>query len=243
MKKYSVFSAVLAAVMLAAALMTGCGKNENSQTSETGTAATPVFSVTSPGETLPEEEEETVSVYTGKTVENEEDLAIFKFNCTLPDGYETKVDNAEGKMYASPNGSVMVKAQNFKEEFQSLEVFADQGCAALKLNNMMYQADTEFSDPEKTTVAGFDAIKYDYKITSYIFKYETDQAGEYVTGDDGNPVITDEKEIYGEYVNRVYYFYSDEDVFYIICESPKETADAAAKEFDEFISSVTISKK
>lgn len=239
MKKIAEISA---AVLAAAILMTGCGKNNGSETSETTTAATPVFSVTSPGETLAEiEEEETI--YTGMTVANEEDLAIYKFSCTLPDGYEAKIDNSEGKMYVSPNGSVIVKAQNFKEEFQSLEVFADQGCAAIKLNNMMYQADTEFSEPQKTTVAGFEAIKYDYNITSYIFKYETDSEGAVVTGEDGQPVITDEKEIYGEYVNRVYYFYSDEDVFYIICESPKTTAEAAAKEFDEIISSVTISKK
>ena len=46
-----------------------------------------------------------------------------------------------------------------------------------------------------------------------------------------------------EYVNRVYYFYSDEDVFYVICESRKENSEAAAKEFDEFISGVTITKK
>lgn len=239
MKKIAEISA---AVLAAAILMTGCGKNNGEETSETTTAATPVFSVTSPGETLAETEEEE-TIYTGMTVANEEDLAIYKFGCTLPEGYETKIDNSEGKMYVSPNGSVIVKAQNFKEEFQSLEVFADQGCAAIKLNNMMYQADTEFSEPQKTTVAGFEAIKYDYNITSYIFKYETDSEGAVVTGEDGQPVITDEKEIYGEYVNRVYYFYSDEDVFYIICESPKATAEAAAKEFDELISSVTISKK
>ena len=176
-------------------------------------------------------------------VENEADLAIYKFNSTLPDGYETKIDNSEGKMYASPNGSIIVKAQNYKEEFQELSVFADQGCASIKLNNMMYQADTNFSDPQNTTVAGFDAIRYDYTVTAYIYEYETDSAGAQVTGDDGNPIITDQKDVLGEYVNRVYYFYSDEDVFYVICESRKENSEAAAKEFDEFISGVTITKK
>lgn len=236
---------IIAAVFALGILMTGCGKQETGDQIVT-TAATPAFSVTSAGETLADAEadpEDTVSIYTGKTVENEADLAIYKFNSTLPDGYETKIDNSEGKMYASPNGSIIVKAQNYKEEFQELSVFADQGCASIKLNNMMYQADTNFSDPQNTTVAGFDAIRYDYTVTAYIYEYETDSAGAQVTGDDGNPIITDQKDVLGEYVNRVYYFYSDEDVFYVICESRKENSEAAAKEFDEFISGVTITKK
>ena len=61
--------------------------------------------------------------------------------------------------------------------------------------------------------------------------------------EDCDGLITDRKDVLGEYVNRVYYFYSDEDVFYVICESRKENSEAAAKEFDEFISSVTITKK
>ena len=215
---------IIAAVFALGILMTGCGKQETGDQIVT-TAATPAFSVTSAGETLADAEadpEDTVSIYTGKTVENEADLALYKFNSTLPDGYETKIDNSEGKMYASPNGSIIVKAQN---------------------NNMMYQADTNFSNPQNTTVAGFDAIRYDYTVTAYIYEYETDSAGAQVTGDDGNPIITDQKDVLGEYVNRVYYFYSDEDVFYVICESRKENSEAAAKEFDEFISGVTITKK
>ena len=248
MKKTRRISAAVCAVCM---LFTACGKNNDSDNSETTTAATPAFSVTKPGEMeiinesdiSPDDvADDTMSVYTGKTVENEEDLAIFKFNCTPPEGYQTMIDSAEGKQYISPNGTIVVKAQNFKEEFQELEVFADQGCAAIKVNNMLSQADTEFSEPVKTTVAGFDAIRYDYNITAYIFKYETDAQGAQVTGDDGNPIITDEKEIYGEYVNRIYYFYSDEDVFYVICESPKDKAEAAASEFDEFIASISISK-
>jgi len=236
---------ITAAVFALGLLMTGCGSNNASEVAETSatTAASPAFSITSAGESPESDSEEEETIYTGKAVENEEDLAIYKFNCVLPDGYETKIDSSEGKMYASENGSVMVKAQNYKEEFQELSVFADQGCASIKMNNMMYQSDTEFSEPQDTTVAGFDAIRYDYTVTAYIYEYETDSEGTQVTDDDGNPILTDKKDVYGEYVNRVYYFYSDEDVFYIICESKKESSEAAAKEFDEFISGVTISKK
>jgi len=232
---------VIAASAAVFLLLTACGKN-NDEPAETtkAPAAKPDFSSAAPEEAVPEE---TVSIYTGKAVENQEDLAIFKFNCTPPEGYETAIDSAEGKMYVSPNGGIVVKAQNFKEEFQELEVFADSGCASIKVNNMLYQSDTEFSEPIKTTVGGFEAIRYDYTITSYVFPPVTDANGEYVTDEEGQYVFSEEKEVHGEFVNRVYFFYSDEDVFNIICESKKENAEAAAAEFDAFIESVTITKK
>lgn len=231
---------IIAAAAAVCLIMTGCGKNNNEEVTETTTAAKPDFSSVTAGS---DDEDEPVSIYTGKEVENEEDLAIFKFNCTVPDGYNTVVDNAEGKQYASPLGGIVVKAQNYKEEFQDLEVFADSGCASIKVSNMLYQADTEFSEPIKTTVAGFDAIRYDYTITSYIYPPVTDENGEYVLDENGQYVLSEEREINGEFVDRVYYFYSDEDVFYIICETTKENAEAAQADFDEFIESVTISKK
>lgn len=237
------FKKTLAAAAAVSLILTGCGNSGNAEVSETTTAAKPDFSTAAETEATAEGDDETVSIYTGKEVENEADLAIYKLSCTPPEGFETIADGADGKQYSSPYGGIVVKAQNYKEEFQELSVFADQGCASIKLNNMMYQADTNFSDPQNTTVAGFDAIRYDYTVTSYIYEYETDSAGAQVTGDDGNPIITDRKDVLGEYVNRVYYFYSDEDVFYVICESRKENSEAAAKEFDEFISSVTITKK
>ena len=234
----------LAAAAAVCLILTGCGKGGEEEVTETTTVAKPDFSTaSSENSDYFTDDGETISIYTGKAVENEEDLAIFKFNCTLPDGYETVIDNAEGKQFSSPIGGIIVKAQNYKEEFQSLEVFADSGCASIRVNNMLYQADTEFSEPIKTTVAGFDAIRYDYTVTSYIFPPVTDENGEYVVDENGEYVLSENKEIHGEYVDRVYYFYSDEDVFYIICEAKKESAEAAQADFDKFIESVSISKK
>ena len=222
------------AVLAITLVMTGCSDNTEASESENSSVGTEVPSS--------DEDYETISIYTGLEVENDEDLAIYKFSAEIPDGFEVSADSSEGKMYVNTElgAGIIVKAQNYKEEFQELSVFADQGCAAIKLNNMLYQADTEFSDPIETTVAGFDAIKYDYEITSYIFLYETDSEGEYVLDDDENPIITDEKEVYAEYTDSVYYFYSDEDVFYIIFESPKENAEEAQPYFDEFLASVSI---
>ncbi len=234
---------ITAALMSLCMIFSACSKDDSGNSGEAAGESTvsESQSVTTPDDELSVED---ITVYTGKEVENEEDLAIFKFNCTVPEGYKTVVDGAEGKNYVSENGSsIIVKAQNYKEEFQELAVFADSGCASIKINNSFYQADTDFSDPVNTTVAGFDAIRYDYKVTAYIYMYEVDENGEFVFDEEGNAVPTGEKEIYGEYVNRVYYFYSDEDAFYIICESPKAVADEEAKIFDEFISSVSITKK
>lgn len=234
---------ILAAAAAVCLIMTGCGKNKDEEVTETTTAAKPDFSSVTADNSEIDTEEETFSIYTGKEVENKEDLAIFKFNYTLPEGYETVIENEEGKQFASPVGGIVVKAQNFKDEFQDLEVFADSGCASIKVSNMLYQADTEFSEPIKTTVAGFDAIRYDYTVTSYIYPPVTDANGEYVLDENGKYVLSEEREINGEYVDRVYYFYSDEDVFYVICESTKENAEAAQADFDKFIESVSISKK
>lgn len=225
-------------------LLTGCSGSGNENNNIVDTSAMDVPEQTTLPDVYEYDDDETVSVYTGKEVENEEDLAIFKFSAVPPEGYETLIDDSEGKMYASESGGgIIVKAQNYKEEFTDLAAFADQGCAAIKINNMMMQADTEFSEPMDTKVAGFDAVRYDYHVTAYVFLYETDENGEYVIDEEGYPVATGEKEVYREFDNRVYYFYSDEDVFYIICEAPQEIAEEAGKEFDQFIGSVTIEKK
>lgn len=228
-------AALCAASML---LLTGCGGNDEEEnpvvTSADTTAEQTVIADPLGGE------DDDITVYTGKQVENEEDLAIYKISFDLPEGYTTTIDNAEGKQYLSDNGQVVVKAQNFKEEFQDLAVFADQGCAGIKLNNMLFQADTEFSEPINTTVAGFDAIRYDYTITSYQFDFELDENGEPVLDENGDRIVTD-KRVIGEFVDRIYYFYSDEDVFYIICEASKDKAEAAAAEFDSIIASAKIS--
>ena len=236
------FKKTLAAAAAVSLILTGCGNSGNAEVSETTTAAKPDFSTAAETEATAEGDDETVSIYTGKEVENEADLAIYKLSCTPPEGFETVADGSEGKQYSSPYGGIVVKAQNYKEEFQDLDVFADSGCASIKVNNMLYQADTEFSDPIKTTVAGFDAIRYDYTVTSYIFPPVTDAQGEYVTGDDGNYVLSEDKEVNGVFVDRVYYFYSDDDVFYIICEAKEDSAEEAGPVFDKFIESVTISK-
>ena len=236
---------IIAAAAAALMIFAGCSQNkpntpqQTTETSAAETAMTPAMTnhpVEDPGE-----EEEEFSVYTGKVVENEADLAIFKISADCPEGFNVMQDDKEGKVWASEIGSMSIKAQNYKEEFVELEKFADQGCAGIKVNNMMYQADTIFGEPQKTTVAGFDAIRYDYEIIAYEFLYETNADGSQKTDEDGKPILTDEKREVGRYSDRVYFFYSDEDVFYIITESPKDKKADADPVFDKFIESVKVS--
>ncbi|MDE7293122.1 MAG: hypothetical protein K2N72_01725, partial [Oscillospiraceae bacterium] len=207
-------AAAAAAILSLSLLLTACGNNNSNDNPDIVTSAT-----TSPQQAVIEDpfggEDESISIYTGREVENEEDLAIFKISFDLPDGWETTIDNAEGKQFLSEKGEVVVKAQNFKEEFQDLAVFADQGCAGIKMNNMLFQADTEFSEPMNTTVAGFDAIRYDYTVTAYQFEFEVDEEGAQIIDENGDRIVKS-KNVIGEFSDRVYYFYSNEDVFYII---------------------------
>lgn len=227
-----------AAVLSLSLLLTACSDNNSSENNtDIVTSAT-----TAPQQAVIDDPfgEGSLSVYTGKEVANEDELAIFKISFDLPDGWEAAIDNAEGKQFLSEKGGVVVKAQNFKEEFQDLAVFADQGCAGIKMNNMLFQADTDFSDPVNTTVAGFDAIRYDYTVTAYQFEFEVDEEGAQIIDENGDRIVKS-KNVIGEFSDRVYYFYSDEDVFYIICEASKENAVAAAADFDAIISSAKIS--
>lgn len=179
------------------------------------------------------------TLYTGKAVEKEEDHSIYKFNYTAPEGYELFEYGPSGIYLANENSSIIVKSQNYKEEFTELSKFAESAMANIIYGNMLYQSDTNYSEQIKTTVAGFDAIRYNYNITTYIFTFETDAEGSVVTEENGKKKTTS-KDVYSELSDRIYVFYSDEDMFYIICETPKDCAEELAPVFDAFIDSIWI---
>ena len=242
MKKHITAAAAILCMLTACSQNPDTGSTIQTSVTPSETEITTIISGGAPMQDHPDEEdpEDTVSIYTGREVADPADLAIHKFNCELPEGYEVKIDDDEGKLFVSERSSITVKAQNYKEEFMELSKFADQACANVKIGNMMSQADTVFSEPMETKVAGFDAIRYDYDVTAYIFLYETDADGNQKLDDEGKPILTDQKEVYGKFHDRIYFFYSDEDAFIITMESPDSEKDNVAEEFDRFIENVTI---
>lgn len=231
---------VIAAIVIAAT-MTGCGYNnkrvEETSASETGAVQSDVQDVQT-GVDI-ENTGSQVTLYTGREVSSDTERAIYKFNCTIPDGFTILEDDANGRYFKSDSASIMVKAQNYKEEFTDLATFADSAMGKIVYGNMLYQSDTKVSDPIVTKVAGFDCIRYDYDITSYFYNYETDAEGSAVTNSDGgyNVLSTD---VISELSNSIYFFYSDEDVFYFIFETTKANREALDPIFDAFVASVNI---
>lgn len=235
MKKYNVkkIAAAVMAVCAAAAMLTACGKNDgdknNTETTTTASA-----------------EAETVTVPMGGTMREVAEGDVFAINKftvdTIPEGYEfaakSQQNGAQFVRYIIDGGKAMVtiEAANYREDYQDLDVFADTACASMKMNNMYYACDTDFSEPEKTSIAGFDAIKYDYTITQN--DYERDEEGNVLKGEDGKDI----KIPVAWYKGRAYYFYSDKDVYYVIFETTQDNWDSSIDTFEQFISGAYINE-
>jgi hypothetical protein len=231
--------AAAAALCLAFAMLTACGKSTDTDSSES-------TSGTSASEEDTASTDETVEEVTAATLREVADGDVFAINKftvdDLPDGYElvnkSQLDGAQYMRYLIDEGKaqVTVEAANYREDFQDLSVFAENACANMAVGNMYYACDTEFSDPVDTTVAGFDAIRYDYTITQNDF--ELDDEGNAVTGDDGKDIKTP----VAWYKGRAYFFYSDNDVYYFIFETTEDNWDASIDTFEEFAASVYINE-
>ncbi len=238
MKKYNLkrIAAAVMAVCAAAAMLTACGKNNDGDKNNTETSS----------ETTVPVETETVTVPTAGTMREVAEGDVFAINKftvdTLPEGYELAVksqkNGAQFVRYLIDGGKaqVSVEAANYREDFQDLETFADTACASMKMNNIFYRCDTDFSEPEKTTIAGFDAIKYDYTITQN--DYDTDEEGNVLKDEDGKDI----KIPVAWYKGRAYYFYSDKDVYYVIFETTKDNWDSSIDTFEQFISGAYINE-
>lgn len=168
-------------------------------------------------------------------VENEADRAIYKAQITeLPDGWVLNENSDQGKAYSSALGGLYIQATNFgaDAELRPLPEFADSVAANIKMTNMFSQADTEFGEPVETTVAGLPAIKYDYTVTAYI----------YTEFDDEGKALPESKQIYAEFIDRIYIFYNNTDAYVIRFETAKENIDIVQPDFDKMLSSFVISE-
>lgn len=232
--------AIIAVLSVSLAMLTATGCADSSdKIKETDSAST--------GDTLSgDETRETLGF--ARFPDNVEDYAIFKFKADAPTGFDTVGDDENGKCYVNGEARLTVVARNFKEDYQSLDIFAESACLTFSIQNMLYHSDTNFSDPVKTTVAGFDAVYYDYEIIAYEFvKDETATEAAVTTAAEGaetEATTTDPgvKTEIGRHKGRVVYFYSDEDVFYTMFQTEKENFDKNLPYFEEFLKSVSIEK-
>ena len=240
--KIKTIAAVLAGCLVLLTV-TGCAGSKNTDgikstdSSESGSALS---------DTSVSGEEPDLSIGTARVPDNIEDYAIFKYKADVPEGYDTVNDDDKGKCYMNSVSRITVMAQNYKEDYQALDVFAESACATFKVQRMLYHEDTTFSDPVKTTVAGFDAVYYDYEIISYEFVHDEDETTAAASEGAETEATTTKpgvKTEVGRYKGRIVYFYSDEDVFYTSFESAEADYDKNISNFEKFVKSITIEKK
>ena len=171
-------------------------------------------------------------------VANELDRAIYKAQVDIPEGWNTNIDSAEGKFYSSPNGTLMIKAQNYggDTELEPLEKLADSMAASITMSNMFSQADTKFSEPRDLTIDGRPAIGYDYAVTAYIFV--PDENG----GTNADGETEERKEVYGKYKDELYVLYDGTDAYVLLFEAPEDKYDTAKPQFDAIRESFRIAE-
>lgn len=242
MKKLKTLSSIAAALCLCAAF-TGCAdsseeKPVNSDSVSYTTAdvqsmldaAEDTAVTTVPDGQSADETYSSVSFTTVTDVENETDRAIYKTSLTLPEGWQIVEDSNQGKVYLGNNSQLKIQAVNYGKdaELTDLDKFAESIAANIVYNNIYLRADTEFGDPVHTTVAGNDAVRYDYVVSAYFFEKD----------DEGNTV--GDKQLYDTYPGRIYVFYNGTDGYFLQFESDSKHIDEANKDFDAIIESFTI---
>lgn len=242
MNKRKLIAATLAACM-ALLMLAGCSETSKG-TESSDTSSSSSETVVSGDEMT----EETVSIATGRVPEKVEDYAIFKYSSTLPEGYEAVEESEVGKLYLNGKAKITVQAQNYKEDYQELSAFAESASATFRVHNMLYQQDTNFGEPVKTTVAGFDAIVYDYEIIAYQFIHDENEttaetSAAETSADGSETTVTGVKTEVARFKGKLCYFYSDEDVFYVQFESAAEDFEKESAIFDDYLATVKISKK
>ncbi|MBQ8786483.1 MAG: hypothetical protein IJZ61_02480 [Oscillospiraceae bacterium] len=217
--------AVLSVLLAASMLMTGCssGSDGNAEAAGDGSSSTQIVI---DGNDMPDDSGEEM---TTRPLEEGDILAIHKINPkttgdVFAGGYKLVDEDeaSQGKMYMNGGSRVIIRAQNYKEDMQSLEIWADNACLMISFANVTAACDTVFGDPQKTTVCGYDAIMYDYDVLQYEFL------------DDGSKNQTD------TFKGRNYYFYSDKDAYVLMFDTNDETYEEQLKCFEEFVADLEI---
>ncbi len=238
MKKNRILALICAAAA-AAALLTGCnGDGAGEETSQTsGQEEQQTDNSASAIESISQALEQDIVTETRPIAEGD-DYAINKINNKtsgdlLPGGYSLQdyTEEQQGKLYTNGSSRVIIRAYNYKEDLQAMDIWADNACALISIGNITLAQDTVFNDPENVTVCGFDGIRYDYQIIQYDFLPPEDDP-------DGEKVKT---EIY-RYNARAYFFYSEQDAYIIMFDTREEDWDEQSANFEEFVDDLEVTK-
>lgn len=216
MRNYKKMCAGILAVMVSVSLLAGCDKNKDNDAATT-TADSNVTTVDTAGT-------ERTGSYTESTrgVAEGDVHAIYKISGQLPSEYWSAYTDDYMEAFLDGNSKIEVHAANYKEDFTDLASYADTACANMKYQNMFLACDTNFGEPQKTTVAGFDAVYYDYEIIANEF----DENKEKVP-------VTNHKA-------RITFFYSDKDAYYIITQCLAEDWSSYLPKFEAYLGTIVI---
>lgn len=236
MKRNSIFAAVCAAV-ISAALFTGCktGDPNSGNTSQTtgneDTGTTTAY--------LGDENDQYAEIITEtRPIAAGDDYAINKINNKspedkLPGGYVlvSYTEENQGKLFMGEKSKIIIRAYNYKEDLQAMDIWADNACALIKIANITSAQDTVFEEPENVKVCGFDGIKYDYQMIQYDF-----------IADENDPEAEAVKTELYRFNARAYYFYSEQDAYIIMFDTMEEDWDEQVALFEEFVADLEVTK-
>ncbi len=132
----------------------------------------------------------------------------------------------QGKLFVNGGSKIVISAQNDRKNMQSLDVWADNACAMIRLKNITSACDTVFGEPQKAEICGYEAVMYDYDILQYRFL------------EDG---VT--REHIDTFKGRNYYFYSDNNAYVLMFDTNDETWNEQVKCFEDFIDTLVVEGK
>lgn len=172
---------------------------------------------------------EPTEINTTRALEEGDKYAITKLSFkeedgVIPGGYTCVelLEDTQQALYANGKSRVIILAQNYKEDMQELEQFADSTSAMMRIRNITSACDTIFSDPVESKVDGYRALVYDCDIIQYEFIDETTR----------QQVDT--------FKGRNYYFYSNDDVYAIMFDTNAADWEEQSKYFEEFIDAIEV---
>jgi hypothetical protein len=216
---------LLSASLLSAFLLTGCNTDSEENTATDTASAT-----------------ETYTEPTSLTLKEGDTWAIdkLKFNY-MPEGWEAFYDQETHTRAQVNNETLSVTVDfegvNYAADNKPLESTADSAMAALKMNYMVTtSSEVDVEAPKTVTVGetGAEGIWYDFIV--HFYRYEYDEEGEAVKGEDGK----DKRELVGNLKSIAVYFYAGDAAYSIIFQCQEGNFDEFYPEFEKFFNNISI---